>query len=89
MLYNIIEPKWEKDNEELYDNFYDYKPHKNILNENIEKGHWFKLPPGWSLINITPVVDEDVWGGKRWLDARPFDWGWSENANYEEVQKKR
>jgi len=39
------------------------------------RGHWFKLPPGWSMIDISPVVDEDVWGGKRWLDGRPFDWG--------------
>lgn len=81
MLYNIIEPKWEDNNNELYDNFYNYKPSKNILNENIEKGHWFKLPPGWSLINITPVVDEDIWGGKRWIDARPFDWGWGAYEN--------
>jgi hypothetical protein len=27
------------------------------------------------MIDISPLVDEDNWGGKRWLDARPFDWG--------------
>jgi hypothetical protein len=24
------------------------------------------------MIDISPVVDEDVWGGKRWLDGRPL-----------------
>jgi hypothetical protein len=24
MLYNLIEPKWEKDSDELYDAFYQY-----------------------------------------------------------------
>ena len=46
-----------------------------VFNDNIERGHWFQLPPGWSLIDISPIVDEDIWGGKRWLDARPFEWG--------------
>lgn len=53
-----------------------YKPTKLIQNDAIHKGHWFKLPPGWSLIDIEPVVDESLWGGKRWEDARPFDWGY-------------
>lgn len=54
-----------------------YKPTKVIMNEAITQGKWFKLPPGWSLISIEPVVDETLWGGKRWVDARPFDWGYS------------
>ncbi len=76
MLYNINNPEYVEDNPESYANFYKYKPTKKIYNDNIQKGHWFKLPCGWSLIEITPVCDEDEWGGKRWLDARPFDWGY-------------
>ena len=81
LLYNINEPKWEntqtfkKTYPEKEKNFFRYKPSKLIYNDNIQAGHWFQLPPGWSLIDISPVVDEDVWGGKKWLDARPFDWG--------------
>lgn len=48
---------------------------KVYLNDNIEKGRWFQIPPGWSLIDISPVIDENIWNGKLWLDARPFDWG--------------
>lgn len=55
---------------------YHYKPSKNIMNEAITKGKWFKLPPGWSIIMIEPIIDETVYGGKRWLDARPYDWGY-------------
>lgn len=65
MLYNI-----NRNNDK-----YNFKLTKNIFNDNIKKGHWFKLPPGWSLIDIAPVINDDAWGGKRWLDARPFDWG--------------
>lgn len=65
MLYNLNKNE----------NRYNFKLTKNIHNDNIEKGHWFKLPPGWSLIDISPVLDKDKWGGKRWLDARPFEWG--------------
>lgn len=81
MLYNIHEPEWKncpdfpKTYPEKEKNFFNYKPNKLIFNENIKHGHWFQLPPGWSLIDISPVVDETIWGGKRWLDARPFDWG--------------
>jgi hypothetical protein len=81
MLYNIEEPEWKNnekwidENPKLIDNFYNFKPTKNILNDNIIRGHWFKIPPGWSLIDISPIVDEDLWGGKRWLDGRPFYWG--------------
>lgn len=59
---------------------YHYKPVKNVMNEAITKGKWFKLPPGWSVIMIEPIVDETLWGGKRWLDARPFDWGYGGDA---------
>lgn len=76
MLYNIINPEYNKDKIETYKNWFNYKPSKKILNDNIEKGHWFKLPPGWSLIEVTPICDEDNWGGKQWLDGRPFDWGY-------------
>lgn len=66
MLYNI------NDNEKTDLN---YDINKTILTEAVERGKWFLLPPGWSLIDIAPIVDENVWGGKRWLDARPFIWG--------------
>ena len=86
MLYNINDPKWRdsrtkegkeflEDNPQFNDNFFNFKLTKQLFNENIVRGNWFKLPPGWSMIDISPVVDEDVWGGKRWLDGRPFDWG--------------
>ena len=84
MLYNINNPEYNKNNQITYKNFYSYKPIKKIYNENIEKGHWFKLPPGWSLIEITCVADEDVWGGKRWIDSRPFDWGYGGNEQQQE-----
>lgn len=72
MLYNINKN----------DNFYNFNLTKNIHNDNIKKGHWFKIPKGWSLIDISPVIDKDKWGGKRWLDARPFDWG-NPNPEYQ------
>ena len=75
MVYNINNPEYDKNDELKSKNFYHFKPEKKIFNDNIVKGKWFKLPPGWSLIEIAPVVDEDLWGGKRWLDARPFIWG--------------
>ena len=53
-----------------------YKPLKTIYNDNIVQGHWFQIPPGWSLIEVIPVCDERNWGGKTWNDARPFDWGY-------------
>ena len=84
MLYNINNPEYNKNNQITYKNFHNYKPIKKIYNENIEKGHWFKLPPGWSLIEITCVADEDVWGGKRWTDSRPFDWGYGGNEQQQE-----
>lgn len=65
MLYNLNKNE----------NRYNFKLTKNIHNENIKKGHWFKIPPGWSLIDISPIVDAEKWGGKRWLDSRPFEWG--------------
>lgn len=66
-----------------------YKPNKIVMNDAIVKGKWFKLPPGWSLICIEPVVDESLWGGKRWEDGRPYDWGYGgdENRNPREVQQ--
>lgn len=68
---------------------YHYKPKKISYNDSITKGKWFKLPPGWSLIVVEPVSDEYSWGGKRWLDARPFDWGYGGdiNANPREAQQ--
>ena len=68
MLYSIENPN---------NDFYHYKPTKIIMNEAITKGKWFKIPPGWSVIMIEPIVDETIWGGKRWIDARPFDWGYN------------
>lgn len=66
-----------------------YKPNKNVQNEAIRQGKWFKLPPGWSLISIEPIIDEKLWGGKRWKDARPYDWGYSGDLfrNRREVQQ--
>ena len=68
---------------EDFDNFYNYKPTKTIRNESLLRGHWFKLPPGWSLIDISPVIDETKWGGKLWKDGRPFEWGIRENEQLE------
>lgn len=89
MIYNWNEPQWHNtqdffnNNPEKIKNFYHFKPTKTIWNDNIVRGHWFQLPPGWSMIEIVPLVDEDNWGGKRWLDARPFDWGDpSEDGHY-------
>lgn len=90
MVYNINKPEWKNcegwldDNINEAHNFYNYKPSKTIRNEAIEEGHWFKIPPGWSLISIEPVVDENRWGGKLWRDARPFDWGETEQAERNE-----
>ena len=86
MLYNISNPKWKSDrtvkglewqkaNPDQMDNYYNFKPIKTVFNDNIEKGHWFKLPPGWSLIDVSPIIDEDAWGGKTWLHASAFKWG--------------
>lgn len=71
------------------DDLYHYKPKKISYNDAIVKGKWFKLPPGWSLIIVEPVSDEKSWGGKRWLDARPFDWGYGGdiNGNPREMQQ--
>lgn len=85
MLYNVINPEYNQEKVETLSNFYKYKPSKKIYNDNIEKGHWFKIPPGWSLIEITPICKEDEWGGKRWLDSRPFDWGYGGDANGEKL----
>lgn len=58
-----------------------YKPNKVVMNEAISRGKWFKIPPGWSLIAIEPVVNETEWGGKRWEDGRPYDWGYGGDVN--------
>lgn len=67
--------QWQEKNQDKLDNFFNFKTTKMYFNDNIKKGHWFKLPPGWSVIDVSPIVDEDIWGGKRWLDARSFIWG--------------
>ena len=66
-----------------------YKPQKTIYNDNVIQGHWFKIPPGWSLIEVLPVCDERNWGGKTWNDARPFDWGYGgdENGDKKPIQQ--
>lgn len=89
MLYNINNPEYKKNDVSTYKNWYNYKPTKTILNDNIIRGHWFKLPPGWSLLEIIPICDEDNWGGKRWLDSRPFNWGYGGDENYDKklIQK--
>ena len=93
MLYGIQDPEWENSNEfksmhpEKEKNFFNYKPQKLVLNKNIVRGHWFQLPPGWSLIDISPLSDEKDWGGKRWTDARQFDWG-RKQEGYQEYFNK-
>jgi hypothetical protein len=71
MLYNIIE-----DNTNTY---YGTKS-KNILNDYITKGHWFQLPPGWSVIEIIPVLDQDITDDKTWKAAREYYWGYNNNS---------
>ncbi len=103
MLYNIDAPSWNRakfneirekygkeklwDEYDDFDNFYNYKPLKTIRNESIVQGKWFKLPPGWSLIDISPVIDETRWGGKLWKDGRPFDWGETSEDDRKEFNK--
>lgn len=65
MLYNEVED--EKQFERIV--------RKVIYNDHIKSGKWFQIPPGWSLIEITPVMLEGTFKGKRWLEARPFTWG--------------
>lgn len=73
MCYNIFNPVWNPDKDSPdFDNFYNYKPEKLLKTDNIKQGKWFKLPPGWSLIDVSPIINEDKKGGKRWTDARPF-----------------
>lgn len=98
MLYNISTPewkgnrtmehlKWQKNNPDKMDNFYDFRKVKTLFNDNIEKGHWFKIPPGWSMIDISPIVDEDAWGGKTWLHAASFKWGSTDPIYREKFDK--
>lgn len=77
---------WLTDNPTEINNFYDYKNTKIIRNEAIEQGTWFKMPSGWSLISIDPIIDEDKYGGKLWKDARPFTWG---NPGTEEGEREK
>ena len=72
----ILYSEYYNVNESVYTFNGNYKPQKTIYNDNIRQGHWFKIPPGWSLIEVVPVCDEDIWGGKTWNDARPFKWGY-------------
>ena len=80
MLYALEEPNGHE---------FNYKPNKIVMNEAITKGRWFKIPPGWSLITIEPVMDSNLYGGKRWVDARPFDWGYGGDMynNEKEVEQ--
>lgn len=66
LLYNDIEDTSSK---------YNFQIIRNTYNDHILAGHWFMLPPGWSLIEVTPVINEEIFPGKRWRDARPFKWG--------------
>ena len=88
LLYNIKEEYWDSNSEVLEKNFFKIDKDKISFNDNIKQGHWFQLPPGWSLIDISPIVKEDQWGGKRWMDARPFNWGTisiEERNNYNQI----
>lgn len=73
---------------ETIENTFPVKKTKNIFNEAIEEGHWFKIPTGWSLIDIIPVCDDKDWGGKTWLDARDFQWGYGEDKKIKELFDK-
>ena len=66
LLYNEIEDTTSK---------YNFDVITTTYNDNIVSGHWFMIPPGWSLIEVTPVINETIFSGKRWRDARPFKWG--------------
>ena len=93
MLYNKQQREWRncpnffKTYPEKEKNLFNPKPQKLIFGDNIVRGHWFQLPPGWSMIEITPLVDETIWGGKRWLDARPFNWGTPDNNSRDRFNK--
>lgn len=93
LLYYNEEPKWEMNktwlehHEDKQKNFYNFKTKKNILNNNIERGHWFKLPPGWSMIDVSPLIDDAIWGSKLWMDARPFDWGTTKEEHREKYNE--
>ena len=54
---------------------YNFEAIRTYYNDHILSGHWFMLPPGWSLIEVTPVINESIFSGKRWKDARSFQWG--------------
>lgn len=86
MLYNIITGYDRIPQSDHRD--YRADTTKLLFNENIEKGHWFKIPPGWSLIDISPVVTNSIWGGKRWIDGRkPFIWGENNHDNRVDFEK--
>ena len=85
LLYNEIELEWNPNDENLQKNFFKVSKTKINFNDNIKCGHWFQLPPGWSLIDVSPIVDEGQWGGKRWEDARSFKWGVS-GSNAEKIR---
>ena len=90
LLYNEKEDEWNSEDVDLQDNFYKVKKTKINFNDNIKKGKWFQLPPGWSLIDVSPILEEKDWGSKRWLDARPFYWGTindNERNNFNEIYK--
>lgn len=88
IVYNENKPEWDYEKEWQDNpanaiklkNFYHFSQERKLFNDNIQKGSWFKIPPGWSMIEIVPVVDEILWNGKRWLDARPFIWGQTEEV---------
>lgn len=74
MVYNI----------NIENNSISYKQKKTVLNDYITKGIWFKIPKGWSLIEVLPVADDYKNVGKTWNDARPFDWGYGgEKKSYD------
>ena len=81
LLYTEIE------NEEQYERI----TNKIVYNDHIKAGNWFQIPPGWSLIEITPVMLEGTFKGKRWLEARPFTWGGmseEEEAIFNECERR-
>lgn len=84
MLYSVIDPEWRNAADADIQSFYNYQPSKKIQNEAIEKGHWFNIPPGWSLIDVSPIVDEDRWGGKLWEDAKAFTWAEKDEKKHKE-----
>lgn len=78
MMYNI---KYDED-------MFEYKELKIILNDAIVKGKWFQLPVGWSMIELSPLIEESPDYARRWREARMYEWGYeSKDGQQLNIQK--